>query len=443
MGEAGSWDEARSAAKRELETSGHAQRQPVFLVCGQTGAGKTTTINYLFGQQVGAVGQFTRGTTKDEPYVWEAGGEHVHVIDLPGFGDTDENDRTYREMYRKHVPRADGFVVVATPPRPGSGATQKTVRTLLEFGAQPSQIVFGYNRLSMLNTEDGEGEPVRVVGLHGPQTQAEKDEIEKGRRQFFEDVCAMGGRHKQAYRFHLEQFIPYDAKSGWNVFKILWELVNSLPHSLIVETDALIETSMADFATVVGRRIRDRREALERREQEVRFRMNQALLDQLEVQEERIRQGLDKCHAALAQIRKERADFAAERAARTVASSPAPRASGSSGSKKKTPSAKPKPADSAADPVPPPSSASGDGTAKRLEEARRVVEAGRAELADITLQKSALTGEATAARQVVAQTEQVRKGLWGRVGSFLKKVTVEVIGAAVVELTRRLFTGGF
>jgi len=382
MGRARSWDEARAAAKRRLERSGHAQQQPVFLVCGQTGVGKTTTINYLFGRRVGAVGQFTRGTTKDKPYVWEAGGEHVHVIDLPGFGDTAANDRVYREMYRKHVPRANGFIVVATPTRPGIGATPKTVKTLLDFGADPSQIVFGYNRLSLLNTEDGDGEPVRIVGLQGPQTQAEKDVIEKGRRQFFEDVRAMGD--PRVRQFHLEQFIPYDAKSGWNVFEILWQLVNSLPHSVIVEMDSLIDTSMADFHELVGRRIGERREALERREQEIRTRMNQA-------------------QAELGAVR---------------AGNPPRRGKKSSG-------AKPKPPDTYQRPSPAPAA-----------DPRSVVAAGQVELAAIAGQKAALSGEAAAAHQVVTQSGQVRKGLWEKVKSVLGRVVVEAIVTSIAAIVR-------
>lgn len=35
------------------------QRKPNIAICGQTGVGKTTTINTLFSKEVGAVGDFS------------------------------------------------------------------------------------------------------------------------------------------------------------------------------------------------------------------------------------------------------------------------------------------------------------------------------------------------------------------------------------------------
>ena len=37
------------------------QRKPNIVICGQTGVGRPTTINTLFGREVGAVGDFSRG----------------------------------------------------------------------------------------------------------------------------------------------------------------------------------------------------------------------------------------------------------------------------------------------------------------------------------------------------------------------------------------------
>src|SRR5215472_15184465 len=97
-----------------------AQRKPNILVCGQIGVGKTSTINTLFGKEVGKVGYFSRGTQGDELYEWESRGHSIDVVDLPGLGDSRQRDKEYATMYRRRVPDADGFIIVVNPPRPAS-----------------------------------------------------------------------------------------------------------------------------------------------------------------------------------------------------------------------------------------------------------------------------------------------------------------------------------
>src|SRR5690606_30566035 len=62
------------------------QRKPNIVVCGQTGVGKTTTVNTLFGREVGAVGDYSRGSVTDELHEWEAHGQYIDIVDLPGLG---------------------------------------------------------------------------------------------------------------------------------------------------------------------------------------------------------------------------------------------------------------------------------------------------------------------------------------------------------------------
>jgi len=110
-------------------------RKPTLPVCGKTGTGKTTSINTLFGGAVGAVGRYTRGTTRDTVYTWESDGEHIHVVDLPGLGDSEKWDKEFRKIYRRRVPGADAFIIVVIPPRPAEHGTLKAVELLMECGA--------------------------------------------------------------------------------------------------------------------------------------------------------------------------------------------------------------------------------------------------------------------------------------------------------------------
>src|SRR5690606_294669 len=128
------------------------QRKPNIVICGQTGVGKTTTINTLFGREVGAVGDFSRGSVTDTLYECEAHGRYIDLVSVPGLGGTRKIDREYREMYRRGVAEADGVLVVVTPPRPCNSATKSTVDLLISCGVAPEQIVFAYNRLELITT---------------------------------------------------------------------------------------------------------------------------------------------------------------------------------------------------------------------------------------------------------------------------------------------------
>lgn len=203
------------------------EKKPTILVCGKLGNGKTTTINTLFGEKVGKVGHFRRGTSKDEVYEWESQDEHINIIDLPGLGDTPKQNKIFREIYRQRVPEADGFIVVIAPPRPAEEATLQTVRLLLKCGVPSQHIIFAYNRLQSLRYPgpDGEDLQVEMDGLIGPIKDSDRWAIDQAKQAFFEDINEFIPRAT----FNRSQIIAYDSLSGWNLHKMLSAVVEILP----------------------------------------------------------------------------------------------------------------------------------------------------------------------------------------------------------------------
>jgi predicted GTPase len=257
------------------------QRKPNILVCGGTGSGKTTSINTLFGREVGNVGYFTRGTDHDELYEWESQGQNIDVVDLPGLGDTKKRDREYREIYRRRVEQADGFIVVVAGPRPASEATLSCVKVLLSCGVEPERIVFAYNKLSALMVPvRGRMHQVALDGLAGPASKVDEQIIEEARRAFNADIRQEIHGGKLANRFPLDRVIAYDAFSGWNLFPVLGAVLETLPGDALVKWRDAVARAAADLQQRTENRIK-KQTAEHRREMGKLERANKRLADRV------------------------------------------------------------------------------------------------------------------------------------------------------------------
>lgn len=202
---------------------------PRIMIAGKTGNGKTTTINSLFGKRVGEIGHDKRGTTKDESYIWKYSDQNIELIDLPGLGESESQDRTYLDLYRKWSRDVHGFIVVINPPRPAEDGTLKTVKAILDNGVSSSQLVFGFNKISTLNFDDPKTNITRRIifsrkrGIFGKQSY---NAVNDAKLAFLKNIQNEFPRHN----FELHQIIEYDALTGWNIYKLLTAVVQILPY---------------------------------------------------------------------------------------------------------------------------------------------------------------------------------------------------------------------
>jgi hypothetical protein len=94
-----------------------------------------------------------------------------------------------------------------------------------------SQLVIAYNRLSLLNYGPSDDLTAVVIdGLGGPAFEDELAAVEQGREALLRDLKAGTGRST----FELDQIVPYDALTGWNLFGVLDRVAVSLPGDTVV-----------------------------------------------------------------------------------------------------------------------------------------------------------------------------------------------------------------
>jgi len=149
-------DEERDHLARGVEEAARKERMPTLVLIGESGVGKSMTINALFnaGQEVGA----TRATTL-EAVGMTVGVEDVRgsqgmlrVYDMPGLGDDIRNDAAYRELYRKVLRHADVVLWIHTAEDRTVANIQGTVMQLV--ARQPDleqRLVFGLNKADVID----------------------------------------------------------------------------------------------------------------------------------------------------------------------------------------------------------------------------------------------------------------------------------------------------
>lgn len=202
---------------------------PRIMIAGKTGNGKTTTINSLFGKKVGEVGHDKRGTIKDESYIWKYSDQNVELIDLPGLGESEGQDKIYLDLYRNWARAVHGFIVVINPPRPAEDGTLKTVKAILDNGVSSSQPIFGFNKIASLNFDDSKTNITRRViisrkkGIIGRQSY---NAVNDAKLAFLKKIRNEFPQHT----FELHQIVEYDAITGWNIYKLLTAVVQILPY---------------------------------------------------------------------------------------------------------------------------------------------------------------------------------------------------------------------
>lgn len=131
-------------------------RQPIRIaVIGETGVGKTSTLNALFNTKL-PINHYAPCTQQAETIQTRTSkGVPLEVIDLPGLWAGEAETKRHWETYRSILPTVDSAIWVISAGDKALEGMQKSLRTIAEFSEETflRKIVFGVNKAEHMYPE--------------------------------------------------------------------------------------------------------------------------------------------------------------------------------------------------------------------------------------------------------------------------------------------------
>ncbi len=145
-------DAEKEQMRGEVDRAIAREPLPTIAIVGETGVGKTTTLNALFN--AGAVVGHSRPTTKTaDGFRVEISDHHgnkgdIRVVDMPGLGESIARAQELGELYEKHLPDADVILWVHSAPDRMLEFSQRKAAEIFreELGPLADHLVFGLNK---------------------------------------------------------------------------------------------------------------------------------------------------------------------------------------------------------------------------------------------------------------------------------------------------------
>lgn len=125
------------------------EKPPKIAIIGQSGVGKSTTINALFGAQLKVDGAVA--CTQDaEPVIVQGPNGKILVYDMPGLGEDIDKDEIHKQTYAKVLPECD--VIIWIMVANGAGRAMAFDQMMLKEVISPfiDKLVIGLNQVDLM-----------------------------------------------------------------------------------------------------------------------------------------------------------------------------------------------------------------------------------------------------------------------------------------------------
>lgn len=191
---------------------------PNVCILGQTGRGKSSTINRLFGVKMAEISHHTSCTRTVSDYRLVTGsflGRPTGVVmwDVPGYGDERISWECHIKLYRRLAKKCDVVIFMMDNDRSFSNDL-RMFRKLKKIPALESKLVVSINKADLFhpcNWNDKLGAPSE-----------EMQETIRQRSAMVGDILAMENRSR---------IVPISALKNWNVFSLLSAMVDAAGES--------------------------------------------------------------------------------------------------------------------------------------------------------------------------------------------------------------------
>ncbi|MCQ2194739.1 MAG: 50S ribosome-binding GTPase, partial [Paludibacteraceae bacterium] len=209
-------------------------------VFGKTGAGKSSLVNAIFGQDVCPVSDVEACTRE----IQEANVGGIILVDCPGIAESKERDEEYHKLYSDLIPKMDAIIWVLQGDNRSYGPDIEFYELLREC----------------FKTKDGKNAPI-YFALN------QVDKIEPF-REWDVDTCQPGPKQAQNIKAKVENVaavfktasnmvIPVSAVERYNLSELIAALLNSLPANQAIIASSQINDKWAEERRKQDERIKE------------------------------------------------------------------------------------------------------------------------------------------------------------------------------------------
>jgi len=182
---------------------------------GKSGYGKSSTVNYFFGNSVLKTSDIASCTRRCETLDFELSPNcYLSLADFPGIGESEYLDKEYLQMYTNFLSSSTVVVYILRADQRDLAIDESAYRIVFPNADDKKKVVFALNCCDKIEpiTRSHSVEP-------NPEQRQNIDRKIKSIRDLFNPVNSV---------------IPYSATTGWNINKLANEIVTSILTSYLL-----------------------------------------------------------------------------------------------------------------------------------------------------------------------------------------------------------------
>ena len=188
-------------------------------ILGQSGVGKTTTVNNLFGAKF-KTSRTLEGTKEAQYKDFELeNGSIITIVDLPGYGRSLEADEKYKDIYIRELKNCDVILLIIQANDKAIADDQYMVQCLYEWSKEglltSEDKYYGQrNEESIDNEEAGEPEPPVTEQPDAPVAPETKTA----------EVGSADSKLKEIRKICLQEMAKYSEDEDGDIYKLLHKI---------------------------------------------------------------------------------------------------------------------------------------------------------------------------------------------------------------------------